>query len=113
MTDQPIPDAPGPVRDANLPPWWIAFAEYDGHAVLCIDYRQYVQANGCSHTAPKDYGVGVSIDRPLGCACERRVGRSFNAVLYTDDEAEALAVWQKHADALARHGGQAGREEQE
>lgn len=118
ITGPPIPDAPAlpPVPDANLPPWVLAYAEYDGRAVRVIDTAVLHEHCTCPplprsrpHVPRFLVGAGEFETGPHGPACPAE-GLVLPVVLETKDRIEALAEYEKQAELLCHRDALAGQE---
>ena len=100
MTGPPIPDAP------RLPPWVKAYAEYDGQRIALVDH---VEAGCYGSEYSKRFSVSTLSD-PCHTAmlifpCTREIGFELGpGHRYTNDYAEALAVFARERDRLAEEG---------
>ncbi len=100
----PIPDAPA------LPPWVVAYAEYEGRSVQLVDIEPALAVCTCQNlnagTVRWRVGVGQPIETLHDRECPVRIGgRTFPTVFRTDSEAEALVEYDKQAALLCDGGG--------
>ncbi len=80
------------IPDAPLPPWVLAYAEYDGAVVLADTFQP-----GWERVMPKRYIVCRPAILPLSVGRMVWYGPSAS---YHDDETEARAVFEREAERL-------------